>query len=256
MEVRELAQHVSVRNPFAQLAIMPVLDAHEHQRTQNLLWCQAAATRLGSLQTPRQIASDLLDDVLLTIEKVRDRLKQRLKNQTLTHQLPIGKTDLSLRNPRHGSVLVALCRRGALALQRLDVSRRRLVQQILQRTSVVQTALHLGHKLFRHVHGDATTLRATVQHIISVLLAGPTSRAVLADAPRAPQAQRAKNRRPKRRRFTLQPLHDIGGRFRIIMFHVRHVIANTYANQSKSTAKNPKKPVFSMLLCLLRQKLA
>src|SRR5271165_3984251 len=249
MEVRELAQRIPIRNPLAQFALVPVLDAHEHQRAQNLLRRQTAATRLGSLQTPRQIASDLLDDVLLVVEKIRDGLQQRLKTKTLTHQLPISKTDLSPCDPRHRSALAALRRRAALPLQCLDISRRGLVQQILQSMPVVQTALHLGHKLFRHVNGNATPLRATVQHITLMLLARLTSRAVVTDAPRSTQAQRAKNCRPKPHRFTLQPANDIGGRFRIIMFHVKHVTICTCACQSKLIVKNRKKPpIFSPIM--------
>src|SRR5208337_4776714 len=178
------------------------------------------ATRLGSLQTPRQIASDLLDDVLLVVEKIRDGLQQRLKTKTLTHQLPISKTDLSPCDPRHRSALAALRRRAALPLQCLDISRRGLVQ-----------------------------------HITLMLLARLTSRAVLTDAPRSTQAQRAKNCRPKPHRFTLQPANDIGGRFRIIMFHVKHVTICTCACQSKLIVKNRKKPPIFSPIMPLRQKL-
>ena len=101
IEVRELAQCASVGNPLAQFAIVPVLDAHQNQRAQDLLRRQAAATRLGLLQAPRQIAADLFDHVLLVVKKIGNRLQQRLKTQALTHQLPIGKTDLPLRCPGH-----------------------------------------------------------------------------------------------------------------------------------------------------------
>src|ERR1700675_4769199 len=99
IEVRELAQCASVGNPLTQFAIVPVLDAHQNQRAQHLLRRQAAATRLGLLQTPPQIAADLFDYVLLVVKKIGNRLQQRLKAQALTHQLPISKTDLPLRYP-------------------------------------------------------------------------------------------------------------------------------------------------------------
>src|SRR4029077_8120239 len=60
---------------------------------------------------------------------------------------PISKTDLPLRYPGHRSILVALRSSGARSLQRLDISRRRLVQQILQSPPVVQAALNFRHKL-------------------------------------------------------------------------------------------------------------
>jgi hypothetical protein len=56
------------------------------------------------------------------------------------------------------------------------------VQQILQSAPVVQAALNFRHKLFRHVDGDATPVRATVEHITLMLFARPARRAILADA--------------------------------------------------------------------------
>ena len=97
------------------------------------------------------------------------------------------------------------------------------MQQILQRATIVETALNLRHKLFRHVDGNTTTVRATVQDITLMLLARPTCRAILADAPAPPQAQRTKNRRPKICRFTPQPVRDIRRRFRINMLHMKNV---------------------------------
>src|SRR6266571_1316547 len=211
VEVRELAQRDSVSDPFAQLPIVPVLDTHENQRAQNLLRCQSAATSLRVLQASFQIASNLVDHFLMVVQKIGDRLQMRLQPHALPHQLQIGKADLALRCPRHRSALVALRRSRALPLQRLDISRCSLMQHILQSTPVVQTALHLRHKLFRNVNGNTTPLRATVQDITLMLLARQTSRAVLADAPSAPQAQRSKNRRPKTCRFILQPVQDVGG---------------------------------------------
>ena len=77
---------------------------------------------------------------------------------------------------------------GTRSLQRLDISRRRLVQQILQGTPVVQSALNLRHKFFRHINGNTTPVRATIQHITLMLLTRSTGRAVLADASAPPQA--------------------------------------------------------------------
>jgi hypothetical protein len=62
-------------------------------------------------------------------------------------------------------------RSDALSLQCLDISGCGLVQQILQSAPVVQTDLHLRHRFFRYVNGNATPLRATVQHIMRSLFA-------------------------------------------------------------------------------------
>src|ERR1700716_3408014 len=75
IEVRELAQCASIRNPLPQFAIVPVLDAPETQRAQYRLRRQAAATSLGFLQTPSQIAADLLDHVLLVVKKIGNGLQ-------------------------------------------------------------------------------------------------------------------------------------------------------------------------------------
>ena len=69
---------------------------------------------------------------------------------------------------------------GALSLQRLDIAQCRLVLQILQSASVVQTALNLRNKLLRNVNRNATSLRAIVQHIALMLFARQTSRAIRA----------------------------------------------------------------------------
>ena len=96
VEISELAQHQSVGDPFAQLAIVPVLDAHENQRAQDLLRRQPAATAPRLLQTSHQIAPDPLDHLLLVVKEVGNRLQQRLQTHALPHQFPIGKADLSL----------------------------------------------------------------------------------------------------------------------------------------------------------------
>jgi hypothetical protein len=87
IEVREPAQCAFVGNPLTKFAIVPVLDAHQNQRAQHLLRRHAAATRVGLLQTPHQIAADLFDYVLLVVKKIRNRLQQRLKAQRIYIEL-------------------------------------------------------------------------------------------------------------------------------------------------------------------------
>jgi hypothetical protein len=100
VEVSELTQRQSIRNAFAQLAIVPVLEPHQNQRAQDLRRRQSVTTAPRLLQAPHQIAPDTLDDVPLVVEKSRYRFQQRLQPHaliTLPHQFPIGKTDLSRR---------------------------------------------------------------------------------------------------------------------------------------------------------------
>src|SRR5712691_10040784 len=78
VEVSKLTQHQSVSDPFAQFAIVPVLDAHENQRAQDLLRCQSTATAPRLLQTSHQIAPDPLDHLLLVVKEVGNGLQQRI----------------------------------------------------------------------------------------------------------------------------------------------------------------------------------
>src|SRR6201984_3125235 len=88
--LRELPQRQSISNPFTQLAIVPILDAHQNQRAQDLLWRQSMAASVGILQTLPKIVTNRCDDLFVVVKKVRDRLQQRLKNQPLLYQLKVG----------------------------------------------------------------------------------------------------------------------------------------------------------------------
>src|SRR5207248_6067965 len=91
VEVGKLAQRQSVGDPFVQLAIVPVLDAHEDQRAKNLLRRQSTATAPWLLQTSYQIAPHPLDQLLLVVEEVGNSLQQRLQTHASSHQFKIGK---------------------------------------------------------------------------------------------------------------------------------------------------------------------
>jgi hypothetical protein len=110
------------------------------------------------------------------------------------------------------------------------------VQQVLQSAPVRHPALNLLHEILRNVDRNTTSVCATVQDIILMLLTGPTGQAILAHAPGPPQAQRAKNRRPKMRRFNSQPVRDIYRRFRINMLHARMLTLSTCLAQENSFA--------------------
>src|SRR6516164_2965479 len=99
IEVRELAQCVSIGNPLAQFAIVPILDAHQNQRAQDLLWRQSMAASIGILQTLPKIVTNRCDHLFVVVKKVRDRLQQRFKNKPLLYQLKVGKTDLQMSRP-------------------------------------------------------------------------------------------------------------------------------------------------------------
>src|SRR5256884_565225 len=105
VEIRELPQRVAVSDPFAQLAKIPILDPLEDQGAQHLLWGQSIATGPGIFQTLFQITSYRLDHLFVVVQKIGDGLQNRLQQNALLQQLPIGETDLRLRSSRHASVL-------------------------------------------------------------------------------------------------------------------------------------------------------
>src|SRR3984893_2101400 len=69
VQVSKLTQQQAVGDPFTQFAIVPVLDAYENQRAQNLLRRQSTATAPRLLQTSHQIAPDPLDHLLLVVKE-------------------------------------------------------------------------------------------------------------------------------------------------------------------------------------------
>jgi hypothetical protein len=103
-EPREQAQRVAVGNPFAQLAIVPVLDPHQNQRAQHLSRRYPAAPSVRLLQPTPQVAAYPRDQFLVVVQEVGDRGKQRLQLEPLPHQLPVGKAELGDGRSRHASL--------------------------------------------------------------------------------------------------------------------------------------------------------
>src|SRR3974390_3162565 len=173
VEVGELAQRQSIGDTFAQLAIVPVLQPHQNQRAEDLARRQSAAPTPGLLKSSHQIESDILDDLLVLVEKGGDGCKLWLEAYALLavlHQFPVGKTELSRRRSRHRSALLDLRRFRPLPLQRFEVSRRGLLQQLLQGAPFVQSAPHLRHQFFRNVNGNTAALHSAIQNITWMLL--------------------------------------------------------------------------------------
>ena len=182
IEVRELAQGVAVGDPFAQFAILPVLDPHEDQGTQHLRRCQSVATGRRILQTSFQITSYRLDHLFVVVQKIGDILQQRLQHDARLPQLPIGETDLRLRSPRHFSVLCFFRGFVPLPFQSFDITWCGLVEQILQSTPVFQTTAYLRHKFFGNIDRKPSSFQAAVQDVTGMLFARQASGAVLPNA--------------------------------------------------------------------------
>src|SRR5262245_63710882 len=146
---------------------------------------------------------------MLVIKEVGDGLQQRLQAYALPHQFPIRKTDLPRRRSRHPSVLLLARGLVLLTLQGFHVAWRSLKQQLLQCTTLLQTALHFRHQVFGNVNGESAALRPAVQHPARVLFARPTRLTARTDTWGAPQTKRAENCRKRACRLALEPAPDI-----------------------------------------------
>src|ERR1700720_4688123 len=121
-----------------------------------------------------------------------------------------------------------------------------VAQQLLQSTSVIQSALHLGHKLFGHVDCNPPPLLPAVEDVTWMLLPRHTSRTILAHAGTAAKAQGAKQRRPKPRCFALQPANDIGRSFESGALHTVRVSESTRSCQAKHNTNTRRNALTSL----------
>jgi hypothetical protein len=103
VEIGELTQRYSVGDTFAQFAIIPVLHPHDNEGAQCLRRGEATPALIRPLEAAHQIAPHSFEQRRLLIEKITDRLQQRLKPHALPPQFEIGKAHLPRRWPRHGS---------------------------------------------------------------------------------------------------------------------------------------------------------
>ena len=99
VERGEVPQRVAIRNPFAQFPIIPVLHAHQDQRTEHLWSRQSRPSGRRLLQTPNQIVPHPLHNGAMLVEEIRDRFEGGLEADTLFDELQIGETDLGIRAP-------------------------------------------------------------------------------------------------------------------------------------------------------------
>jgi hypothetical protein len=101
VEVGKAAQGIAVVDAFAQLAIIPVLNAHEDEGAQGLRGGDAAAPGMGVLQSPYQILAHLLDQGGLVVQERGDALKERIEVDALVAQFEIGKAELGFGDTGH-----------------------------------------------------------------------------------------------------------------------------------------------------------
>ncbi len=118
-------------------------------------------------------------------------------------------------------------------LQSIHVANRRLVEQILNCTPVVQAAAYLRNEFVRNVYSKTSAFNPTVKHMANVLFTFEASFAVLSDAPSTAKAQRSQSRWPKACKLFLKPVRDIRRKF-FFGWHEVYVTYNHIYSQANS----------------------
>jgi hypothetical protein len=101
VEVGKAAQGKAVVNAFAQLAIIPVFDAHQDEGAQGLRGSDATASGVGVLQAARQILAHLLDQRGMVVQEPGDALQDRVEVDALVAQFEIGEAELGCGDTGH-----------------------------------------------------------------------------------------------------------------------------------------------------------
>src|ERR1017187_647463 len=101
VEVGKAAQGIAVVDAFAQLAIVPVLDAHEDEGAQGLRGGDPVTSGVGVLQSARQILAHLLDQRGMVVQESDDTLQERVEVDALVSQFEIGEAELGFGDTGH-----------------------------------------------------------------------------------------------------------------------------------------------------------
>ena len=101
VEPGKAAQGVAIVDTLAQLAVVPVLDAHERQRTQGLLRGDAVASGVRLCQAPVQIQAHEFDESGMLLQEAGDALQTGIEVNPQTLQLEIGKAELGIEKAAH-----------------------------------------------------------------------------------------------------------------------------------------------------------
>lgn len=101
VEIGEPPQAIAVGDPFAQFAIVPVLDPLQGERAQHLLGAQPVSSRGGVLQTALKILAHDLDQFGMPVDEVGNGLQHGIELHVLVQELQIGKADLGIGRSGH-----------------------------------------------------------------------------------------------------------------------------------------------------------
>jgi hypothetical protein len=79
VEIRELAQAHSVGDALAELAIIPVLDAHQNQRTHHLTGGKAVTTFVRIFQAVAKVGLHARQYLTILVKQITNGLQRRVE---------------------------------------------------------------------------------------------------------------------------------------------------------------------------------
>jgi len=118
-------------------------------------------------------------------------------------------------------------------LQSFHIANRRLVEQILKCTPIVQATTHLRHEFVGDVHSKTAALNLAVKNMAKVLFTFKASLAVLPDAPGTAKIQRSQSSWPEVGNLFLKPIRNVRRKF-FFNWHTVYVIYHHIYSQVKS----------------------
>jgi len=114
-------------------------------------------------------------------------------------------------------------------LQGIHVAYRRLVEQILNCTPVVQAAAYLRNEFVGNVHSKTAAPYPSIKHMAKVLFTIEAGLTVLSNAAGTAQTQRSQSRRPKGSNVLLKPMRNIFGEFFLYEHEVHVTLYHMYS---------------------------
>jgi hypothetical protein len=134
-------------------------------------------------------------------------------------------------------------------LQSIHIANCRLMEHILKRTAVLETAGHLRDEFVGNVYSKTAAVDPAVKNMAKVLFAFAASWAVLPNAPGTAKTQRSQSSWPEAGDLFLKPIINVCRKF-FFGWHTVYVTHTTY------TVKHYlHKGFYCNNLCVSRQKL-
>lgn len=121
VELGEETQRVPIGDAFSQLAIIPILNAHENQRQNRLLGGQSAAARLRLLQAEVELLADAFHQCSILDHELQDFFQHRIEFNALTLEFQIGECNLMIGSSHVGSLIRLPVGTGPPFSRRMDI---------------------------------------------------------------------------------------------------------------------------------------